>query len=39
MKSLPLLVELVTEELPPKALQKLSQAFAHHLTWRCKTFS
>ena len=32
MKSLPLLVELVTEELPPKALQKLSQAFAHHLT-------
>ena len=26
-----LLVELLTEELPPKALQKLSQAFCHAL--------
>ena len=27
----PLLVELLTEELPPKALNRLGQAFAHQL--------
>ena len=27
----PLLVELLTEELPPKALQRLSQAFAESM--------
>ena len=29
--SAPLLVELFTEELPPKALQRLGEAFAHGL--------
>jgi glycyl-tRNA synthetase beta subunit len=31
MKTLPLLVELQTEELPPKALAALAEAFAERL--------
>ena len=38
MSSRPLLVELFTEELPPKALPKLGQAFAQGLHDALQTF-